>query len=98
MIESAHFCTGAVGSISICSNCSIHCLNCTSFTSCSLCENLYKWDSTNVNCVPNCSYVTNCVSCIVGTTNVECTNCLSGYRVASTLCESICGDGLIVGI
>ena len=96
-IETAYFCTGAVGSRSNCSGCSPNCLNFTSFISCSLCQTIYLLNVTSLNCEPNCSVVTLCATCSVISNAVACNTCVSGYAVGSSnTCVPKCGDGIVI--
>ena len=70
-------------------------MNCSNLVSCSLCRTYYVWNVSASGCVPNCTNVTDCISCFVSTI-INCTGCLDGFKVDTAVCVNICGDGLIV--
>ena len=97
-IEPSFFCTGTVGSASVCQSCIANCLNCTNAIDCQLCDSLYDFNISNSSCDPNCSLVTDCVSCTVVSNAISCQTCILGYEVnASNACATVCGDGIIAG-
>lgn len=61
-IESAYYCVLS-GVISNCSNCSLHCSACTAQINCQSCYNPYLLDNTNTSCIPNCTLVSQCLTC-----------------------------------
>jgi proprotein convertase subtilisin/kexin type 5 len=77
-----------------CSPCISNCDNCNNGASCNTCSNSYYLDSNGL-CVLgiNCSQISNCNNCTI---IAGCTQCSAGYsQINSTLCSSICGDGLL---
>ena len=78
-IEPSFFCTGTVGSASVCQSCIANCLNCTNAIDCQLCDSLYDFNISNSSCDPNCSIVADCVSCTVVSNAISCQSCVLGY-------------------
>ena len=77
-----------------CLNCMANCVNCTSAITCITCNTYYIF-STGM-CRPNCTLVTNCATCSVIGTGINCLTCTTGYSVFNNTCISICGDGVVV--
>lgn len=77
-----------------CAACMANCLSCTSATVCVQCATYYVF-SVNA-CVPNCSNVTNCLTCTVSS-GIVCSTCVTGYTLASNVCNTVCGDSILVG-
>jgi len=78
-----------------CLPCSINCQICNSNSSCSTCDSNYSPDGSG-GCVSNinCTLITNCTTCVVTT---GCSLCDIGFQLnSSTLCLTLCGDGLFV--
>lgn len=92
-IESAYYCVLS-GVISNCSNCSLHCSACTAQINCQSCYNPYLLDNTNTSCVPNCTLVSQCLTCHeINGNQTYCDSCNPGYQPINGTCSIVCGDG-----
>lgn len=78
-----------------CLNCMANCVNCTSAATCISCDTYYIFNTGM--CRPNCTLVTNCATCSVVATGINCLTCATGYSVANNTCVIICGDGVVGG-
>lgn len=81
-------------SSSACSACNVGCATCTSSAGCSTCTERYI--SQGLDCLLDCSLQDQCNACNLNDSIIFCTNCSQGYNASLGICNTICGDGLLL--
>ncbi|CAK86800.1 unnamed protein product (macronuclear) [Paramecium tetraurelia] len=105
-IEQYWYCTPKSQSqYSLCSRCHANCIYCSSNSICELClDGYYINNGDCLQCQSQCkkcnkfsSFCLECSDKSQNPTNGICQKCQSGYYLIHDTCQSVCGDGIVVG-